>query len=71
MGMMDHLPRAKMVRRVFGRNDAADITVADIEAVGTPEYMTRKYPGHPARPVELHVKSKLTALRSASGTTAA
>jgi hypothetical protein len=52
VGMMDHLPRAKMISRLSGRNDVADTTVVDIDAVGTPEYMTRTYPGHPAKEVE-------------------
>jgi hypothetical protein len=46
--MIDRLSRTKMIRRLSGRNDAAHRTVADIEAVGTPQYMTRTYLGHPA-----------------------
>jgi hypothetical protein len=49
VGMIDHLSRAKMNRRLYGRNDAVDGTVADVEAVGTPEYMTGTYPVHLAR----------------------
>lgn len=48
VNMMDHLPRAKMIKRLSLRNDVADKNVVEIEAVGTLEYMTRTYRGHAA-----------------------
>lgn len=49
VGMIDHLPHVRMIKKLSGRDDTADRTVAEIEAVGTPEYMARMYCGYAAR----------------------
>jgi hypothetical protein len=46
--MIDCVPRAITIKRLSSRNDAAAGAVADLEAVGTSEYMARMYPIHPA-----------------------